>query len=486
MLHSTSRNQNLHARYVIKLRARRKMYSCSPAVKVPLLEQEIDMGSVRSSRNRRNPARFRDFIPTSTVPTQVGRYLTKKRQLEEARARADATRPEQNPEPLLDEGSGEGDSAIMNEANRIITSPDPFGVFRKYSSLSSHNPDDIDPFSDIPSTLSGTISTSRPPAAETIGSNLTVSPAGADSDPFANSDNPTEDLLLSWYSQGSTDGATCLDRLVNCIQDPHFDISQLKDFNAVGALRRFEEKHLGSKSGDTLKPGDGWKCGLVAIRVPCVHHRQREEDAPEFVVDGICYRDATEIIAKELADPDSFNKIHLKAFEEWWRPTETSDPVRVYSEIYTSDAMLELERVLEERLKNSAGPQLETFILAMLLYSDGTRLAQFGHASLWPVYMYIGNISKYIRSQPNSFSAHHVAYLPTVLILIRLSCCTSHSLSPATGHDQRVLLQTLWYIPQRRYDRPPQAGTHPRFVTAGPWRRTRRREEEWPSHGVCR
>jgi len=421
------------------------------ANKVPLLEQEVDTGLVRSSRNRRNPARFKDYIPTSTVPVQVGQYLTKKQQLEVARVNADATQPECNPEPTSNEGSGEGDPSV---AHQIITVPDNFGVFRKYSSLPSHNPDSVDPFSDLPSAPSGMASSSRPSATNSIGSNLTIpsvrsdpdplsnlpsAPSGmapssrpsatsaigsnstapsigSDPDPLANSENPTVDLLLSWYSEGSTDGATNLDHLVNCLRDPHFDISQLKDFNAVSALRKFEKTRLHSGSGGALEPGDDWKCGSVTIRIPCVRHPQHEEDAPEFTVDGVYYRDAVEVITKELMDPDSFDNIHLKPFEEWWRPTEASEPVRVYSEIYTSDAMLQLEKELQETLKGTAGPQLETFILAALLYSDSTRLAQFGHASLWPVYMYIGNASKYIRARPNSFSALHIAYLPTVWI----------------------------------------------------------------------
>jgi hypothetical protein len=145
-----------------------------------------------------------------------------------------------------------------------------------------------------------------------------------------------------------------------------------------------------------LKPGDSWKCSKVTIRVPCTHYPQHEDDAPEFTVDGVYYRDAVEVIMKELMDPDSFETIHLKPFEEWWRPTETSDPVHVYSETYTSDTMLRLEKELQETSKTTTGPHLETFILAALLYSNGTNLAQFGHTSLWPVYMYIRNVSKYI------------------------------------------------------------------------------------------
>jgi hypothetical protein len=159
----------------------------------------------------------------------------------------DEVHPEPNPEPRSDESKG--DAAIENQ---MTTTPDSFGVFRKYSSLSSHNPEDIDPFSNTPSTSSNTGSTLQPPTSGPIGSNLSASPARTDLDPLANSENPTVHLLLSWYSRGSMDGAGGLDHLVKCIQNPRFDASQLKDFNAVSALRQFEKKHLGSKPGNML------------------------------------------------------------------------------------------------------------------------------------------------------------------------------------------------------------------------------------------
>ena len=213
-------------------------------------------------------------------------------------------------------------------------------------------------------------------------------------DPLTNSENPTVDLLLSWYSEGCADRATSLNCLVDCIWNPHFDISQLEGFTAVNALRQFKKTHLSTKPG--LEPGDGWKCGKVMIPVPCIGRKQHKNDAPQFTVDGVYYRDAVEIIVKELADPDSFENIHIRPFEEWWRPTEADDLIHVYSDVYTSDAMLQQEKELKMASKATTGPQLEMFILSILLYSDGTNLAQFGHASLWPIYMYIGNTSKYI------------------------------------------------------------------------------------------
>ena len=162
-------SQSLHIRYAIGLCSGGMSHlTPSLATKIPLFKQEIDTGLTWSARNRQNPARFQDYIPTSTVPTQLGQFLTKKQQLEAAKARADAVQPEHNSNLPLDEGSGKENNPVTRQ---ITTDPDPFGIFRKYSSLSSHNPDDVDPFTDISPVPPG----SQPPATTSIGSNLTTS-----------------------------------------------------------------------------------------------------------------------------------------------------------------------------------------------------------------------------------------------------------------------------------------------------------------------
>jgi len=368
--------------------------------------------------------------------------------LEAAKARAAAAQPEHPESPQnewFDENTG------SEPAQQITTNPDTFGVYRKYASIPSHNPDDTDPFSDISPPLPGATSPRITSIGE-VGSNLHISPTSHDSDPLASSRNPTEDILLGWWSEGSRDGIQSLNRLAcglaQALKSPHFNLSQLEDFDAVTAIHRFERDHCfpKPKPGATLEPGDGWKTSSVKIRLPCTGVKQREEDAPEFTVDGILYRDAIEVITRELQDLDSFERIHIQPFEEWWKPSESEDSVRVYSDVYTSDAMLEADRQLRDSLKGatSIGPQLETFILSVLFYSDSTCLTAFSNATLWPMYMYIGNESKYIRSKPTSFAAHHIAYLPTVRGHdIHLTRCTSHSLLPATGLDQGVLSQVL-------------------------------------------
>jgi len=59
---------------------------------------------------------------------------------------------------------------------------------------------------------------------------------------------------------------------------------------------------------------------------------------------------------------------------------------------------------------------LETFIVAALLYSDATHLASFGSASLWPIYLFLGNVSKYIRSKPTSSGKRVLLRRPVVVL----------------------------------------------------------------------
>jgi len=143
-------------------------------------------------------------------------------------------------------------SQTLHGGSHVTTSPDSFGVFRKYSSIPSHNPDDPNPFSDMPSTSPGV----APPQDLSVGSNLEVSSATRNSNPFASSENLSEDIMFNWWFQkGSHDGITCLNDLVkDMVNNPYFDLSQLENFNAVSALHRFDKRHCSSKSGTTPHP----------------------------------------------------------------------------------------------------------------------------------------------------------------------------------------------------------------------------------------
>jgi len=317
--------------------------------------------------------------------------------------------PPPDPEPQHDDDEPDDQTGPENPEH-IITNANSFGVFRKYLTIPSHNPRDPDAFADVPMATTGAQS-------QSIGSGLTAAaPAGSARDPLANSENQSEDLLLAWMTLGLGTTPAGMNQLVhNVILHQDFNPPELHDFNAVTAIRRFHREHFSDPKA-TLKAGDGWKEGSVKIKVPCTRTKQKEDEAPEFAVNGILYRDIVEVITAELEDPDAFDNIHTTPYEEWWYPHPGGDPVRIYSETYNSDAMLQADKEMRDNLgvADGAANDLETFIITALLYSDSTHLASFGTASLWPIYLYLGNVSKYIRSKPTSFSAHHIAYIPTV------------------------------------------------------------------------
>ena len=394
---------------IYRLQGRRLTY----IIQVPLLERAIDAGLQRSVRIKQLPVRFRDSLP-APAPHAAAQSARLQKETEAALVQQSSL----DPSPPLDRGLDDSSTDSTHRSPTVtVTNPNSFGVFREYPAVSSHNPRNPDAFVDAQPAL---------PTSQSIGSGLmAIPPSDPQDDPLTNSTNTSADLLLSWMATCLGNTPAGVNNLVhNVITHPDFRPSDLKDFNAVTAIRRFEREHF---SGAGLAVGDGWKEGSVSIRVPCTGVMQKECDAPEFVVTGILYRDVVEVITAELEDPDAFDDIHVTPYKEMWSPGTDEDPVRIYSEIYNSNAMLEADRRMRDDLNAAAaarGPDddLEAFVVSALLYSDSTHLASFGTASLWLIYLFLGNISKYIHSKPTSFSAHHIAYIPTVCVCLFIFC----------------------------------------------------------------
>ncbi|KAG2335358.1 hypothetical protein BDR05DRAFT_1006898 [Suillus weaverae] len=108
--------------------------------------------------------------------------------------------------------------------------------------------------------------------------------------------------------------------------------------------------------------------------------------------------------------------------------------------------------MLQEQEKLDSQPHepdcnLETVIAAIMLWSDSTHLASFGNASLWPIYLFIGNQSKYICGKPTSFAAHHLAYIPKLSDTIQDFYKDTFGRSATAAvltHCKRELMQAIW------------------------------------------
>jgi len=398
---------------------------------VPLLEQPIDMTLHRSQRARRLPKRFHDFVPGTVTPSPLLTHFQQQQELAVQRAAAAATI-----EPLPPEVTSTDDAPA--EPCTFITEPDPLGVFRNYPCIPSREPSNPGPHA------------SFSPASRTehasIASNLSI--ITPETPPAPPKEHPgfSKACWSAWLNSGSP-YKSCgeSNKITRHFTDPAWNWEDFIGYDAYTESRRFDRQHFSEKAA--LRCGDEWKEADIGIPIPCVGHKQTEADAPVFTVKGLLYRDLIEVIAEQLKDPNSFKEMYLQPFSEHWKPTENDTPVRVYREVYSSEAMLNAQQKLLQKLQDLPRPQPEAFLVALMLASDSTFLTQFSQASVWPVYMFFGNVSKYTRCSPDSLSAHHVAYLPKVrhclVSLPQRSALRVPSLGARAGVPSRYTASTL-------------------------------------------
>ena len=139
-------------------------------------------------------------------------------------------------------------------------------------------------------------------------------------------------------------------------------------------------------------------------------HSGGESRTAELEVKGIHYRPILEVINVALDDLDA-PSFHYTPYKEFWKPFDGSCEERVYGELYACDAWLKVHEEVQNKPRDEG---VENCILPIILYSDSTHLANFGSASLWPLYMYFGGQSKYSRCKITEPVCHHLAYIPSV------------------------------------------------------------------------
>ena len=294
------------------------------------------------------------------------------------------------------------------------TEPDEFGLFRLYTSRPTYIPDQDLPL-DAVCDGAGLVAAG---AYDTPGfrSAFASSPplAGTSGNLFAPFLNPTIFRLMNWFYNGSNmKSVDELDRLVNdVVLAEDFNPSDLRGFRAGKELNRLDG-HTGQHE---FSPNDGWIETSVKISLPAEKNGNiSESDAPQFEVKGLFYRQLTEVI-KSVFQGASAEGLHLTPFRLFWQRSNNEKPECVISEMYNSDAVIKEHEKIRFQSRESGCP-LETVVASLMLWSDSTHLAQFGTASLWPIYAFFGNQSKYTRAKPTSFSANHIAYIPSVSLL---------------------------------------------------------------------
>ncbi len=246
-----------------------------------------------------------------------------------------------------------------------------------------------------------------------------------------------------WFKSGSkqkSDGER--DLLKEIVGDEDFRGADIQNAN-FAAIDKQLAKDVQSPWG-----GNGWTSSTVTVEVPLlvkqtkatkqaqartaqydkrhdiVDEEARQVPIHKFEVPHIHHRSLLHILRSAIEDDPSSKDFHWHGFEERWQPPDPNVPSeRVFGELYTSEAFLKAER---ELLSAVAEDDLPRVIAAIMVWSDATHVAQFGQAKMWPIYLFFGNLSKYLRCRPSSKAAHHLAFLPSVRFHPRVSVSTAH------------------------------------------------------------
>ncbi|KAE9393770.1 hypothetical protein BT96DRAFT_828701 [Gymnopus androsaceus JB14] len=197
-----------------------------------------------------------------------------------------------------------------------------------------------------------------------------------------------------------------------------------------------------------LQADDGWIETSIKIPVPCTGVKQFEADAPAYELKGVFYCKPLEII-KSVFQSEQAKKFHYTPFKLYQQQSFLDSPdIHLHSELYNADAFIEEHAKIQRQQEKYPSLHIPCAIAGMMLWSDTTKIGTWGDQSMWPIYLYFGNQSKYDRAKPSAFASHHMAYIPKLLPNDFHDFYKEHYNTAPTEavltHVQREILQSIY------------------------------------------
>ncbi|RDB18275.1 hypothetical protein Hypma_000641 [Hypsizygus marmoreus] len=348
----------------------------------------------------------------------------------------------------------------------IKTATNSFGLFREYPTTPTHNPDDAITLANLsdstapPSVVENalpTVSRMALPVLDGEGSSIGILPQAAVSWlPFSNS---TIFGLMNWMWTGSAlKSVGEMAKLVLFLRSDDFRKEDLENVDISRETAKFDAYLEGATTADSDAgttgtsdvPKDGWREVDVDIEVPDGLPHPLGNAIPVFTVPGLHLRSITEVIKSVVSDTAA-RCFHYTPFKQYWSPPSddsTTPSQRIYDELYSSDAMIE-EHIAVQKLPPEPDCSLERVVAALMFWSDSTHLANFGTASIWPLYLFFGNQSKWLRGKPRTASCHHIAYIPKLPDLFSDFYHDRTGKTPDSDlltHCRRELMHQVWQL----------------------------------------
>jgi hypothetical protein len=309
------------------------------------------------------------------------------------------------------------------ELEVYLTTANTFGLIREYHGrLPFRDPEDDVALSEL-TNIPASRSAPSVPASEVVSlrsvdkADVSRVPTTITPEMYFPYENHSTALLHTWYWRDSRKSKEDLDYLVKkVLQNEEFNSKDVKHTGLAAVNIKPSEHDLPSVN-DIFKAADGWRQRSVPIDVPF----GKRGPPATYMVRDLYYWSPLEIM-RTICESDAVSRFHFDPYLLFWQPSDGTPQQEVQGEFYTSREFMEAH---EDLLKSAQEPgcTLPRAIVALLIGSDSTRVAQFGTASLWPSYIMFGNESKYTRGRPSAHAIHHMAYFP--------KACFISSTSPA-------------------------------------------------------
>jgi hypothetical protein len=339
----------------------------------PLITQ-----SGRPHREHRLPKRFRDNLPEPPAPA--------------------ITAPSN-----LDSNTNPVRRVILIVRDRLVTVMNSFGIWRDYPERPSADPDSHLTLEDLSNSYRhGHLQSHAAPSE----SNTHSSDSRPSHWPFSNAGVHG---VMQWLNNGQTAKSEVqTTKLIHdVILSPNFDPDDFIGFDAHRENQRLDK----ALSESALR--SRFIESSVNIRIPS---GESHVEGKTFEVPGLLHRKLTSVIREAFESPLA-HLYHYSPFKLFQKSQTSGKEERIYGEIFTSDSFL--EETEEVRRHGLVPPEdstckREKVVAAMMVSSDATMLTDFGTTKGWPIYFMLGNLSKYVRAQPDSGAMHHLAYIPSV------------------------------------------------------------------------
>jgi len=355
----------------------------------------------RPQRTHQLPARFRDVLPEPPLPAAL--------------TPTEAT-------------------SVIPRISLIVRNPfrtdeNSFGLWKEYLYRPSYDPDAFISAEDLyrPRT-----STASVPDDE-----------GNDPEPEHSThySSKSVELLLDWQNTGSSAKSNEeVNRLVRAVLlHPEFELDALRSFNATRENQKADRAEELSPFLRSFQHAD------IDIEVPSGN---KHVPSRKFSITGLYHRKIVTLI-KEAFDSHLSKQFHLTPFKLFRTLPGGEDSERVYSEMYDSDVFLDEHDRVQRAPTNDPSCKREKVVAGLMFWSDATHLAAFGTAKMWPIYMTFGNLSKYIRCQPNSGAVKHLAFIPSFPDSLRDQIKDFHEKwetqqKDILPHCRRELMHAVW------------------------------------------